>query len=221
MLKPFSKSVDKRSKDSMVSFLKNHFRYHTLNSWNLSTSYAHNVKIYNLPLTSEQKDKLYNMLDVPEFYDRIMEILYKFAKEHNYYWQAGFNGKSGGYIVLYQGCSKPSEYKSYCTDCGQRNFKTVEETGNCRCGRCGSDGRINYDTPPLEISKYIGKPTDMNEDFEDLDIYELKKRTKLVESFDKMCDDIFDEVVRMLETYDVEEKVIYTPKTVKVLKSVS
>lgn len=61
----------------------------------------------------------------------------------------------------------------------------------------------------------------MNEDFEDWDIYELKKRTKLVESFDKMCDNIFDEFVRMLKTYDVEDKVIYTPKTVKVLQSVS
>ena len=221
MLKPFSKSVDKRSKDSMVSFLGKHYRYPTMNSWNGSTSYANNVKVYNLGLSSEQEDKLYSMLDIPEFYEHINTIFFKFAKEHNYCWQAGFNGRNNGYIVLYRGDSRPSEYKSYCTDCGQRNFKTVEETGNCRCGRCASDGRINYDIPPLEIIKYFGKPTDMNEDFEDWDIESLRRRTELVESFDKMCDDIFDEVIRMLEIYDGEEKVIYTPKTVKVLRSAS
>lgn len=36
----FCRPVDLRSKQSMVAFLGNHPRYHTMNSWNNSTSYA-------------------------------------------------------------------------------------------------------------------------------------------------------------------------------------
>lgn len=43
----FSKKVDLRNREEMVKFLTSHFRYHTMNSWNNATSYAHNVKLYN------------------------------------------------------------------------------------------------------------------------------------------------------------------------------
>ena len=75
MSKPFSKSVDKRSRDSMIAFLGKHYRYPTANSWNGSTSYANNVKVYNLGLSSEQENKLYSMLDIPkELYTPIFAI---------------------------------------------------------------------------------------------------------------------------------------------------
>lgn len=37
-----------------------------------------------------------------------------FNEEHNFQWQTGTNGRSGGYLVLYQGGTKPSGYKSFC-----------------------------------------------------------------------------------------------------------
>ena len=129
-MKRFSKEVDMRSRRSMTEFLVKHFRYNTMNSWNQSTSYANNIKIYNLGLNKEQEEKLYAMLDTTDFYTYINEMLSDFSAEHNHLWQVGFNGRSSGYLVLYQGYSKPSGYKSFCTECGQRNFKTVEETGN-------------------------------------------------------------------------------------------
>ena len=46
----FSVKVDMRSRKAMTEFLENHFRYSTMNSWNGSTSYANNVKYYNLDL---------------------------------------------------------------------------------------------------------------------------------------------------------------------------
>ena len=36
----------------MTDFLRNYFRYHTMNSWNRSTSYACNLKITHLGLDS-------------------------------------------------------------------------------------------------------------------------------------------------------------------------
>ena len=220
-MKQFSKEVDMRNRRAMTEFLAKHFRYNTMNSWNQSTSYANNIKVYNLGLSKEQEEKLYAMLDTAEFYTYINEMLYDFSAEHNYLWQVGFNGRSSGYLVLYQGYSKPSGYKSFCTECGQRNFKTVEETGNNRCGRCGADARVNYSTAPREIGCYPGRSTDMGEDFEDWEIYQLRERVKLVREFDKLCDDILKTVVDLIENYEVEEQIVMKPHTVKVLREVA
>ena len=122
---------------------------------------------YSLGLTKAQEDKLYTMLDTSEFYTYINDLLNDFSIEHNHLWQVGFNGRSSGYLVLYQGFSRLSGYKSFCRECGQRNYKTVEETGNNRCGRCGADARINFETMPKEVGCYPGRSTDMGEDFED------------------------------------------------------
>lgn len=220
-MKQFSKNVDMRSRVSMTDYLSNHFRYPTMNSWNRSTSYANNVKVHKLGLSGEQEDKLYKMLDMSEFYTYINDLLDDFALEHNYLWQVGFNGRSSGYLVLYQGFSKPSEYKSYCTECGQRNYKSISETGGNRCGRCGAEARVDYTVSPLQIGVYPGKSTDMDEDFEEWELYELRQRVKLVQEFDQLCDDVLATVVDLLENYEVEEMVVMKPHTVKVLREVA
>lgn len=220
-MKEYYIKVDLRSRKAMINFLKKHYRYHTLNSWNCSTSYANNVKVYNLGLTSAEEDKLYELLEMSEFYDRISFYFDDFAREFNYQWQAGFNGRSSGYIVLYKGYVKNSEYKSFCTECGQRNYKTVEETGNCKCGRCGRDTRVNFSKPPLEYGTYPGRSVDMAEDFSEWDIYTLRERVLLVSRFDKMCDSILKEVKNIIENFQIEEETVYVPKKVKMLKEAS
>ena len=42
----FFKRVDKRSRAEMTAYLAGHFRYDTMHSWNRSTSYACNMKLY-------------------------------------------------------------------------------------------------------------------------------------------------------------------------------
>ena len=213
----FFKEVDKRSRKAMSDFLKRHYRYNTANSWNRSSSYANNIKLYNLGLPKETEDKLWDMLDCQEIYDRFSELINDFGLKHNWRWQAGFNGRSSGYLVLYQGEAKPSEYKSFCTACGQKNYKTVEETGNNICGRCRQPARVNYKTPPLNISVYPGRPVDMDEDFEDWDMQELKDRVELIQEFDRLTDDIVAEAVYFAEHYRIEDEEYYEPKTRKIL----
>lgn len=212
----FWKAVDTRSRQKMKKFLTEHFRYDTMSSWNRSTSYACNMKIYNLDVPEEVKDKLYEMLDCQEVYDRIHDLISDFNMEHGFVWQAAFNGRSGGYLVLYQGGSKPSEHKSYCLFCGQKNFTSVEETGNV-CGRCRKPGRIDYVNPPLQVFAYPGKDTDMDEDFEDWSLEELRERVKLVQELDALADKIVLEVRYMAENCSVHEEVYYEQKTRKVL----
>ena len=216
-MKQFSKKVDLRNRKEMVEFLTSHFRYNTMNSWNNSTSYAHNVKIYNLELTEEQEDKLYKMIDIDEFYDEIQWLMDDFAANHNYEWQVGFNGKGSGYLVLYHGGHEILDYKSRCTKCGQLSYATVEETGNCKCGRCGAEARVNLTHPIKRSFIYSGRDIDMGENFEDWNIDSIKARVKLVQEFDKLCDDILAQVVYLCDNSSIEEEIEYIPQKKKVL----
>jgi hypothetical protein len=99
----FTKKVNTRSKKAMIDFLANYFRYATMNYWNNSTSYAHNMKIHNLPVSKEIRGTLYELLDCQEAFRSINDLIADFDAAHKYGWQAGFNGRSGGYLVLYQG----------------------------------------------------------------------------------------------------------------------
>ena len=78
-------------------------RYYTMNSWNNSTSLAYNLKIYNV-IDRELQDACYELLNVDYFYENyINPLIHEFDRKYNYEWQAGFNGRSGGYLVLYIG----------------------------------------------------------------------------------------------------------------------
>ena len=212
----FSRRVDKRSRAEMTAYLSGHFRYNTMNSWNRSTSYACNMKLHKLGLDRETEDKLWDMIQVPEFYERLNERIEDFNRQHNYLWQAGWNGHSGGYLVLYQGGTKPSGYRSYCTKCGQKNYTSVAETGNW-CGVCNEEARVDYIKPPMQIFSFPGRDVDMDEDFEDWSLYELQQRTELVQEFDRLADDIVAEALYIAQNHSVEERTVYMPTTELVL----
>ena len=81
-------------------------RYWAMNSWNENSSLAYNMKVYNLTEDSKIKEKLYELLDEEKGFDlfnTINSLIENFNRLNNYEWQAGFNGRSGGYLVLYKG----------------------------------------------------------------------------------------------------------------------
>lgn len=216
-MRTFAKTVNLNDRDAMIAFLYGHPRY----TWGHgvgSNSYAHNVKVYSLGLSSEQEEMLYEMLGLPEFQEVLTEKMSEFASAHNYLWQAGFNGRSNGYLVLYQGEKRLSGYKSRCTDCGSLNYKTVEETHGTRCGYCGSDGRVNLSAPHYQSVVYPYKGTDVGEEFEEWSTTELQSRVKLVCEFDELCDEMLSAVVKTLEEYEVAEEEILVPKTIRKIK---
>lgn len=115
-MKVFCHPVDQRKRSAIVKYLTGHFRYYTMNPWNRSTSYACNLKVHSLGLAPDITDALYEMMDVSGFYDGIHDLMCSFAEEHKHIWQAGFNGRSGGYLVLYQGTSDGGCYPGRGTD---------------------------------------------------------------------------------------------------------
>ena len=155
----YEKGVDITNDRQMFEFLKRHFQYYTMNSWNRSKSIAHNVKIYRLHLSGDQWTALTFLQDDDYFVVNMM--IEDWEAEHPGY-KVGFNGRSGGYLVLTfdkgSACVLPEdidesesyeEYKRYC-----REFY-----GSVKANR-----------------------------------YDLIRTVKLVQDFDKLCDEIRDYV---------------------------
>jgi len=218
----YYKEVDKRYKETLVKFLKNHFRYHTMNSWNKSTSYANNIKLYNIDKPDGiDNDKCYDMLGITQWQEKLSDMLEDFGRRHDWQWQAGINGRSGGYVVLYRGGVKPSGYKSYCTHCGQMNYQAVAEGEVGICGRCDAKERVNFKQTHMQVFTWPGKNVDEGEDFIDWTSSQLRERVELVQDFDRLCDEIASEYVDLCMNYRITEEEILVPKTIKVLEPIS
>ena len=155
----YVKGVDITNDKQMFNFLKNHFQYYTMNSWNRQKSIANNVKIYNLGLTGDHWTALAFIQD--DDYFTINLMIEDWEAEHKGY-KVGFNGRSGGYLVLYAAdrndtvlsadvdeCESYEEYKRYCQ----------EFYGSVKANR-----------------------------------YDLIQMVKIVQDFDKLCDEIRDYV---------------------------
>lgn len=151
----YKTGVDKSSCKSMFNYLKNHFMYNTMNSWNGERSIANNVKLYNLKLDGDWC-VAYDFL-LKDNYFEINSMIEDFEIEHEGY-SLGFNGRSGGYIVLYN-------------DNNMNNIlpKSIIDSKD-------------YDDFKNYCKEYYGN------------VYEckdmLKEKTKLVQDFDKFCDEL-------------------------------
>lgn len=93
----YKKGIDITNDKQMFNFLKNHFTYYTMNSWNRLNSIANNVKLHNLNLSGDWQTTL-ALLDSGE-YDSINYMIRDWEREHPTY-KVVFNGRSDGYLVL-------------------------------------------------------------------------------------------------------------------------
>lgn len=217
-----------RTREAMIEYLSSHFRYDTMNSWNQSTSYAKKIKLYSLGLTREQENACGEMMDVEGSYDAsgYNAILEEFGNRYHHSYQIWTNGRSGGYLVLGQGGERPSEHKSQCRRCGQRNFQAVEQPvapkqGDPgqpgRCGNCGEQARYNRTFPP-DVYLQPGLSLDQNEDFTEWSTDDLRNRVDLVLDFDKTCDSAVKAFVKYAMSHQVKEKTVYVAKKIKVAR---
>ena len=162
----YQPGIDITNDKQMFNFLKDHFQYYTMNSWNRTKSIANNVKLYKLGLSGDWCAALDFLND--SSYDEINSMIEDWEFEHKGY-KVGFNGRSGGYLVLYNdnnngcilsddidNCEDYEEYKRYCTE---------------------FYGAVKYNRR------------------------DLVKMVKLVQDFDKLCDQLRD-YVDALSTQD-------------------
>lgn len=94
----YVKGIDITNDKQMFNFLKDHYQYYTLNSWNGLKSIANNVKVYKLNLSGDCWNALTFLQD--DDYLTVNMMIEDWEAEHRGY-KVGFNGRSGGYLVLY------------------------------------------------------------------------------------------------------------------------
>lgn len=113
-------NVDICNAKSMWEFLHNHFRYYTLNSWNELESVANNVKAYNLGLDGDCWKALERLEST--YYAEVNCLIEDWSFNHSGY-AIGFNGRSGGYLVLYKEGSTRNVLPYYIAECDYETFK--------------------------------------------------------------------------------------------------
>lgn len=152
----YKTGIDITNDKQMFNFLKKHFEYYTMNSWNRLASIANNVKLYKLDLRGDWR-VAYDLLSNGE-YDTISFMIDDWRRRNYPAFEVMFNGRSDGYLVLMNANNSGhvlpdeivesedyEEYKRYC----KKFYGSV---------------KANRDT--------------------------LVYYTKLVQSFDKLCDDL-------------------------------
>lgn len=161
----FFKKVDYNNNKECFSFLVNHFEYDTMNSWNALHSIANNVKIYNLPV--DYKDAMEALEDDDWF--TISQVCRDWEEDHPGY-SVGFNGRSNGYLVLYN-----NQNNAHCFNSDPNN--------------------------PCAYDNYEYWKKDIQESWGSLKAYHstLVFYVKLVQEFDKLCDDLIDVLKELIE----------------------
>lgn len=160
----YKTGVDISNTKSMWQFLKNHFTYWIMNSWNRQQSIAHNVKLYNLKLEGDYSVAMRYLLDEADCAGLQLSINDEIkAFEEKYPWtRVFFNGRSGGYLVL----STKDRTGSILPDC-VTEFETYKDfKEEVRSGWNGY------------------KVSDFNR--------ELRDTVEIVRDFDKLCDGLRD-----------------------------
>lgn len=103
----------------MTSFLAQHYKY--------DGSYANRVKFRQLGLTPAQMDAAYDLLSADENFWGNIDGISEFTHASKGYQTISSAGRSGGHLVLCNSYYKPTEYRSVCQCCGQRNYKRVAD----------------------------------------------------------------------------------------------
>jgi hypothetical protein len=136
-----------------------------MNSWNRLTSIANNVKLYKLGLDGDWTNVIDYLTDVGDcggLQDIIDGELRAFDEKYYPNYRVGFNGRSNGYLVLYNGDNN----RSILPDC-ITNYETYKEFKE-----------------DLKTYWSDSKVSDFN--------YELREAVQVVRDFDKLCDNLRD-----------------------------
>lgn len=180
----FFTGLKEKTLESKFEYIKEHYTYNVMNSWNNLESIANNVKIWNLELTSEQIDKFLELLDIDS--DYIYDILNILIEDFEDITgtQIFFNGSNGGHLVM---IPKFDEYRKW------KNILDLFFDDNIYC----------YET----LKEFKKDSTDTAYGYTKEDINnKLEQCYYLLKSFDLLCDLLREELIYILDNAKIKEK---------------
>lgn len=167
----YKTGVDICSTKSMFEFINGHFKYYTMHSWNKLKSVANDVKVYNLGLEGDYVTAMSFLEDEGDcggLQSEIVDRISEWEESHPGY-ALRFNGRSGGYLVMY---NKEKD--------GSINFRSALPEWLDDFDDYG-DWKEGVTDPWYGRA---GKVSDC--------VLDLREYTELIRSFDRLCDDLRD-----------------------------
>lgn len=194
--KVFFTGLKEKTLEQKFQYIKNHYVYNVMNSWNRLQSIANNIKIYNLELTNEQIDKFFELISIDEeiLYANLQFTIEDFEDITNT--NIFFNGRSNGYLVI---VPKFDQYNK------RMNILDL----------FFDDNIYDYDT--LKEFKKESLDTAYGKDNEDIN-NNLEECYYLLKSFDLLCDLLREELIYMLNNAKIKEKTEVIEKNVKYIE---
>lgn len=182
--KVFFTGLKEKTLEQKFQYIKNHYVYNVMNSWNRLQSIANNIKIYNLELTNEQIDKFFELISIDEelLYANLQFTIEDFEDITNT--NIFFNGRSNGYLVI---VPKFDQYNK------RMNILDL----------FFDDNIYDYDT--LKEFKKESLDTAYGKDNEDIN-NNLEECYYLLKSFDLLCDLLREELIYILEKAEIKEE---------------
>ena len=186
----YYEGLTERTIEQKYQYIKNHFQYDIMNSWNNLKSFSNNVKLYNMGLTNEQQNKYFELMEIdPDYIYLSMEwALEDFQNLTDT--EIFFNGRSGGYIVIIPKSDRNEHLLKYYNIEDILYCSSYIEFKNEEAACYGFNYTFSY-KKDIEQVYYILK------------------------AFDKLCDVLRSELVYILNNYTVEEHEETYTKTVK------
>lgn len=176
--------LKERTLESKFDYIKEHFTYDIMNSWNGLESIANKVKIYDLNLTSKQIDKFFELVDIDSsyIYDSLAFTIEDFENLTNM--DIFFNGRNGGYLVIVP------KFKHY-----KKNMNLLDLFFD--------DNIYDYET----LKEFKKESLDTSYGYTNEDINKnLEECYYLLKSFDLLCDLLREELIYILNNAEIKEE---------------
>lgn len=195
----FFEGLTERTLEEKYQYLKNHFTYDIMNSWNNLKTIANNVKIYNLGLTREQKNKFFELLevDVNEVYNYLNFVIEDFEELTET--EVFYNGRSDGYIVIvpkFDNVKRWEHIFDWLNVSDIQYFDTYKEYKQ-------EQNKYNGGCYYQELSANYSRKE------------EIEKAYYLIKAFDKLCDMLRAELIYILDNAKIKEETETIEQTVK------
>lgn len=184
----------------------NRIRYWTMDSWNKITAPAYDLKVPNV-IDNDLQDKVLELMEAEGFYDEINALIRDFNRSTDYSYQAGFNGRSGGYLVLYNGG------RTAKTIFSDKEFES-EEYGH----RANADGYGWKSREEAEADGLLNKTIYKVHTYPGRGIDEKEVPGNVLRAFRKLAVDIVKGTEYLARSYVAEKVTRMEPREVTVMK---
>jgi len=194
----YFEGLKEKTIDAKYQYLKNHFQYDIMNSWNNLKTYANNVKIYNLGLTNEQENAFFEINEINfEYIWQNLEFEIEDFKEifENTFDIFG-NGRQGGYLCIIPHFDTAKKWRHLL------DFEGLEDVLYYDNYKEFKSGQYNYFYNDWKRLTYKS---------------EIETIYYILKCFDRLCDILRAELIYLLDNYEIETETITETKEIKTI----